>query len=230
MFKIYPSVTSTTKNWRELIKEVKNLGLTEICFFPTNLTSKERREAYQLLDQTQIKKIPLVHLRHDMNEEEIKYFTEKYKTEIFNIHSQLYSHCIFKIDLKKYKNIYLENVLSPLDEETKNFAGICLDTAHLEHQRLVKSDLFNNWIECLNKFPVGGAHLSAISQKPCFIEVEGSKIFGYDSHKYTKLSELDYVKRYKKYLPEIIALELENSISEQLEAIKYLEKILKIEN
>ena len=38
------------------------------------------------------------------------------------------------------------------------------------------------------------------------------------------------IERYKKYLPETIALELENSISEQLEAIKYLEKILKIEN
>jgi len=46
------------------------------------------------------------------------------------------------------------------------------------------------------------------------------------SHDLRKLEDLDYLKNYIKYLPEILGLELENSIKQQLEAQKHLEEIL----
>lgn len=39
---------------------------------------------------------------------------------------------------------------------------------------------------------------------------------------------MDYVKKYKKYLSDIISIELENSFKEQLKVKQYLEKILEI--
>ena len=42
------------------------------------------------------------------------------------------------------------------------------------------------------------------------------------------LSELDYVKKYVKYLSPICAIELENSFKQQLEAKKYIENIIRL--
>jgi hypothetical protein len=42
------------------------------------------------------------------------------------------------------------------------------------------------------------------------------------------LDELDYVCNYRKFLPQYISIELENSLERQLEAKKYLEEILNI--
>ncbi len=50
----------------------------------------------------------------------------------------------------------------------------------------------------------------------------------FDHHLYKNLSELDYLKRYQEFLPEFVALEVENTLSEQLEAKKYIEKIFNI--
>jgi hypothetical protein len=41
------------------------------------------------------------------------------------------------------------------------------------------------------------------------------------------LADFDYLKNYpRKYFPPIIALELENSLKEQLQAKEYIEKIM----
>lgn len=70
--KIFPSITTTGykpffSDWREKIKELKDFNIKEICFFPTCLSKKERKEAYGLFKKEKIKNIPFVHLRTDMD-------------------------------------------------------------------------------------------------------------------------------------------------------------------
>ena len=67
---IYPSITSQTKNGAvEKLKEADERSLTEIAFFPTGMTFQQRRSFYKQLKKSSIKKIPCLHLRNDMEEE-----------------------------------------------------------------------------------------------------------------------------------------------------------------
>jgi hypothetical protein len=42
------------------------------------------------------------------------------------------------------------------------------------------------------------------------------------------LEDFDYLIKYKKILPPIMALEVENLLEEQIKAIKYINKILNL--
>jgi hypothetical protein len=217
---IYPTIT-TMKNWREKIIEADELGLTEVCFFPTSLTPLERKEAWQMLESTSIKYIPLVHLRHDTEIFEIEYYIRRFGTKFFNIHSQENGDFKQKNDLSKYKQIIcIENTLSPIsDNELDNWAGLCLDASHMESMKLKNNPVHKLWLKMLKKHFPKVAHLSATRK-------ESGNTDHYSFHVMKKLTDYNYVKRYNEYLPEICAIEIENSISEQLEIKKYLEKIL----
>lgn len=224
-FRIYPSITTITGKWRVLIKEIKDLGLEEVCFFPTCLVPKERKLIYKLLEETSIKYIPLVHLRHDMTVNELEYFIKRFKTKVFNIHSQINGIYPLEYDLSSYKKlIYIENIAAPLGNEIEEYAGICLDVSHLENMRLTDNNLFKVLASNLEKYKIGACHISAILDKPRYYPDRENPF--YDSHVLYSLNNLNYVKKYKKYLSNIVALELENSISEQLKAKDYLEIIL----
>ncbi|MFA6551788.1 MAG: hypothetical protein WCV41_04655, partial [Patescibacteria group bacterium] len=112
MIKILPTITTTSvrgRDWREQFKEIKELDLKEAAFFPTCLRGRKAREkAYALIENSPIKTIPFVHLRADMDNEEIEYLMKNYGTKIFNIHSKK-EHAP-QYDLSKYKDIiYVEN-------------------------------------------------------------------------------------------------------------------------
>ena len=222
IIKIYPSIT-TTGNYQKQIKEVKEFEIEEVCLFPTGIDFSERKRLYNMIENAGVKNIPFVHIRHDMTESEIEYLKKRFKTQTFNIHSQDNGYYPLDNDLSKYNGyIYIETTTGPLNAEPGRYAGICLDTAHVENQRLNKSKLFNDFIKSLEKYPVGITHISAVGKTPG----NDNGHTGYDNHTFSDLSEFDYVARYKKYLSGIIALELENSIHEQLLAKSYLEKIL----
>ena len=223
--KIFPSITTISSNWREKIKEIVKLGLREVCLFPTCLEKSEREELYKLLEKTKIEKIPLVHLRHDMNSEELDYLMKNYQTEVFNTHTERKYPFLYNLD--KYKNIiYIENTSLPLDEEEiKNFAGVCIDFSHLEINRVLNRERYKNDIEILEKYPCGCNHISAIKKIPFR---EKNKVEYDDFHYLEDLSELNYLKKYPaKYFSSIIAIELENNIEEQLKAKNYLIDLLK---
>jgi hypothetical protein len=221
-FKIFPSIT-TTSDYLNQVKEINELALAAVCLFPTGIDYTKRKKLYGLLEKSSVKEIPFVHIRHDMREEELRYLKDRFKTRLFNIHSQLKSHFILENDLSEYnKFIYVETTRHPLEAALNNYAGICLDTAHVENQRLKKTKLYESLIQSLNKHPVGITHISAIAKKP---RLENGDV-NYDDHKYKALSEFDYVLGYTKYLSEVIALELENSVYDQLKAKSYLENLL----
>jgi len=224
-FRIIPSIVTTTNKWRERIEEIKKLQIEEAAFFPTCLSRPEREEAYKLLEKSGIKSIPFVHLKNDMSPEELDYLTRVFGTRKFNIHVQKSLTYKLVFDLSKYqKMIFLENSTFPWEDSLNDWAGICLDVTHLESEHLKNGEVLTDWYSGLNKYPVGAWHVSAIYDPPVLHPNHGKPY--YDMHHYDNLSRFDYVQKYKKFLAEIIALELENTIQEQLEAKKYLERIL----
>jgi hypothetical protein len=228
--KIFPTIVTTAynhsfSNYLEKIKEADVLGIRELCFFPTALEKEERKKAYQALGKSKIRKIPFVHLRHDTEPEEVEFFIKRFGTKVFNIH---FSPHFLSEEWSKYrKKIYLENTVYPWkEEEIKNFAGVCLDFSHLEDFRLLYPAGFRENIRILEKYPCGCGHISAVNSNPKY--AAEFDLNYYSQHYFESLADFDYLKNYpRKYFPPIIALELENSLEEQLEARDYILKITK---
>ena len=219
--KILPAlVTTHGSNFPEKIRELKKLGLEEIAFFPTVLTAKERPDAYRLISETKVKRIPFVHLRSDMTMAEMDFLKKKYKTERFNFHSPRQHP--EEENLRPYhKDIYIETtVVKLLSREMKHWAGVCLDFTHLENQRLTKGEFYRNFLWAIKKYHVGCGHISAISEKSW----RRDSLKHFDWHMFERLEDFDYLARYKQFFPSIVALELENSFRDQLKAREYISK------
>jgi len=226
--KILPTITTISNNlWRNKIEEAKKLKLKEVFVFLTALDKKERKELYKLLKETEIERIPFVHIRSDMELSELDYLVKNYETEVFNVHTE--KQYPFLYDYSKYKHmICIENVCAfRLDEkEIKNYAGICLDFTHLENVRLIDKKAYEHDIRVLKKYPIKCNHISAIRKSP-FSKKESARL-RHDCHYLEDLSELDYLKKYPaNYFSRFIAIELENNIKEQLKIKDYIVDLLK---
>jgi len=224
--KILPTITTITPGaWREKLAEVKKIKLKEVCLFLTCLDKTEREEFYTLLKDTGVERVPFVHLRSDMSPEELTFLIRVYQTKIFNTHTKREYAPLY--DYGKYKKIiYIENVYEPFDEEeVKEFGGICLDLSHLESDRLLRPESYQRIIEFLKKYPPQCSHVAAVSKQP-ILDENGYQRYGI--HDLTDLSELDYLKRYPLgYFGQAVAIELENTIEEQLKVKKYLDEKIK---
>ena len=218
--KIYPTITTVNKKHLQKLREVFSLGIEQVCFFPTCLEIKEREKFYKLLERSPIKEIPFVHLRSDMQLWEMDFFVEKYHTKVFNCHS-LAVHPL-KNDLSKYRQyIFVENSLNFPDEKEMNlYAGLCLDFSHLEKTRQRDYKKYLQDIDRLKNYKCGCAHISAFFKLPSFVPKFISSHFS--SHYLWRLSDVNYLIRYREFFPEIAAIELENSLKRQLEVINYL--------
>lgn len=224
--KVLLGLTTTPKSkWRENIKEIDRFSLSEIALFATGMKAEERKECYELLEKTDLKEIPHVHLRDDMAIWEIEYLIKKFKTQLFNTHPQANR---YRFDFKKcpqYTNkIFIENVeQTPAEKELENSGGLCIDFSHWENSSMKNDAPYcKEMISLTEKYPIGCCHISAVTSEPQK-DAEWGK---FTNHYLSKLSELDYMKKYVKYLPKYISLELENSFEEQLACKKYLEKII----
>jgi len=226
---IYPAITSITPGGCfKKINEISRLKLKTVCLFPTTLKQPERWQVYRKLKRAGIRKIPLVHLRNeDMDNEEIYYLQQQFKVEAFNLHATgCYAVSRDYQDLNQ--KIYLENTAEKIfEKQIKKFAGLCLDTTHLEDVRRSDKKLYQHFIGLLKKYPLGCVHIGAISETR-HPDPGGCKLMIYESHLFEKLSDFDYLINYRKFLKNIVALELENSLSEQLRAKKYIEQKLKL--
>jgi hypothetical protein len=224
---IFPTITTTNSRWKEKIKEADELGLTEIALFPTTLDKDQRREMYSLLGHSKIKSIPFVHIRSDMDLEEIENFIKKYNTQIFNIHSA--KSFPIPIELMKYASVIaIENTNNTYldEEEIKKFGGVCIDFTHLENDRVTDLNRYYKNYEIIVKSPIRCNHISAI-KKSFIVEKTESKL-RYDSHSFEELTEFDYLKKYSINLfTDFCALELENTLKDQLRAKEYILKIIR---
>lgn len=223
--KIIPSITTGQgSNWREKIKEINFLRLEEIALFPTFLEREERNVLYQLLKESRVKRIPLVHLREDMDVEELIFLVKEYDTQVFNTHSER-EYKINKDWILGYKDkIFIENTHKfPLDEEEiKKYGGICLDFSHLENTRILEPERYEKEKNLLSKFKIGCNHIAAV-KKEAYVTNNKKESSRHDSHRLENLSELDYLKNYPiEYFSDYCAIELINKISDQVDCIKYI--------
>ncbi len=230
--KILVSITTTNKNYLKNIEDLQKFKLKEVAlFFTLYATKTVRQKIYKELIKHNIKSVPVVHLRNDMKINEIEYLIKTFKTKAFNTHPTGFFEIKDKNILKKYKNkIYIENSGADdknahIENEIDNYAGICLDVAHLHDAYLHKwNNSYQKIINLLKKYPCGFAHVSAI--KKAYISPY-SKQLAYSDHFFNNLSEFNYLKKYKRYLPKYLAFEVENDIRDQLQAKKYIQKLLK---
>lgn len=212
--------TTPGSDWREKTREIDLLGLKEVALFPTFLPIEERRKLYALLDKTGLQEIPHVHLRDDMEQWEVDYFLERWKTQVFNIH-QTEKFLNLKALEKIRKNVFIENqdrISATFEKMLKISGGLCVDFSHWKARWKNKRKGYLEFEKLFEKYSVGCCHVSAVRKHWGF--------FWEDEHFMENLSDLDYMQDFVQYLPEIASLELENSFFQQLEAKKYLEKMV----
>jgi hypothetical protein len=213
--------TTPHSDWRKKIEEARIYNLKEVALFPTFLEIEKRKELYKLLDDSPIEEIPHVHLRDDMEEWEIELFEQKYNTKYYNIHERHVGTPVFE---KYASKIYIENDFTPMSEErVKKYGGLCVDFSHLERTQKRSTEIYEYNLGLAGKYKIGCCHISAVEKKRYKL-LRLLKRCG--SHYLMNLAELDYVKKYFSYLPDYVSIELENSFEQQLEAKKYLEKII----
>lgn len=217
--------TTPASDWERKCNEIKQFGIKKVALFPTFLNVEKRKELYMLLEKSGLETIPHVHLRgQDMEAWEMEMFEKKYKTEFYNVHQSDVDSPV----LDPYRSkLFVENQYKNFDESAfERCAGICADFSHMEDGRMWKNSLLSKMNHgVLDRHPIGCCHVSAV--KLSKLEVI-NKLLGVSRHTLQELEEVDYMKKYKKYLPKYISLELQNSFEQQLEVKEYLEKLLDI--
>lgn len=229
---LFLTITTTlASDWRQKTKDIDRLNLKSVALFPTCLEKQERDELYNLLEKTKLQTIPFVHLREeDMGPDEIKYLTERWNCQVFNLHAK--EKLLEENFLTDYRDkIYVENGVDSLDEKyIAKFAGICLDFAHLENDRRLRPEIYSANDTLLKKYKIGCAHVSAITNGTLRNREIGGGIKKKrcDLHLADEVSQFDYLKNYStEMFPDYIALELENSLAEQLQFKHYISNLFK---
>ena len=218
-FQIYPSITGYENiEWQSKLEEINQLKLKEVAVFLGCFDKKERNHLYKFLTKSSIEKVPFVHLRHDTNKQDIEFFIKNYGTQYFNIHEEGFDI----IDQWKpyWDRLYLEmNYDNHVDENVKvrKIGGFCIDLSHF------KANIAR-----------GTKEAEYIFNRKDKIKFFCNHLNGYDpvnrkdKHTITDLKDFDYLITLPKFVfGKIIAIEVFNSIKEQLEFKKYLEKMLR---
>lgn len=224
--------TFMNDDWHQTVADLAKLGVTEFALFLTGVDAESER--WQILKEIKATipdaKILFVHLRPDVTPKEIDFLIDEFGTELFNLHPLREYPLVYDYDRFK-SQILIENSgpanrdgLKPSDVDS--FGGICLDLSHLKNSELLFPSVYKITVETMSKLPVLANHISAISDEP--IHYPNHRTC-YDQHRFNDLSQFDYLKQFpKQYFGQYLALELMNPISEQLEAKKYVEGIIKL--
>ena len=223
--RIYPGITCTSAirkkdHWRAQLKEVNKLGIKEVALFPTTLGIKQRKELYQELEKSCIKKIKLVHMRgEDFTEEEMEYFYKRWKTRLFNCHEKYFDQ-LYKKFPKFRKNIVLElNYDNKIENKLlpKKMGGFCIDLSHIKCAKELHKLEWDYMMNHLKDTKFMANHLNGYSKNK-----------KRDLHFVNNVKEFDYLKELpKKIFSKVIALELENTIKEQLKFKDYIVRLMK---
>ena len=226
---IYLGLTTLGDKWTEKIQEIDSLGISEIALFPTVLDGESRKLFYDRLKDSSLKGAPFVHLRTDMERWELDFFIEEYDTKVFNLHPSIEAIEFLRQNSDLKEMIFVENCLDMTHyEETLSLAaGICLDISHYEdfaiRQNLPSQERFK---QLLGQYPVGCTHLPAIRDEKYQALTHGDEFMVYESHTMSTLSEMDYIKKHRQYLGQFNAIELNNSLAEQIKARDYLQNLI----
>ncbi len=206
------------KGWKRKLKEIKKHNIQEFALFIEEIPLKKRQKLYKTLSKLKIKEIPLVHIKDDTTKEELKFFKEKFNTKYFTIHED---HFKVLTSWEGFtKDLYLEfdadnkiasNVL------VKKIGGFCVDLSHFkkaeerwakEFEYILKKRGIKHYFGC--------NHLNGYSYKK-----------NSDVHRVRDVSQFAYLFTLPNFVfGKIIALEMYNSIKQQLKYKEYLIPLL----
>ncbi|OGZ69700.1 MAG: hypothetical protein A3D44_00465 [Candidatus Staskawiczbacteria bacterium RIFCSPHIGHO2_02_FULL_42_22] len=217
---ILVSITGDTENdWQEKLQEIEKLGIKEVALFLEMYNKAEKQKIYDALLTSGITSIPLVHIRHDMARDELEFLKKNFGTQYFTCHEENFAHH----DIEKwrgfYNHIYLEMNFDNFVSKKVNvekIGGFCIDLAHFKCGLEKLSRDFEYVFEHRDKKLFMCNHLNGWEAKK-----------NVDMHTIKNLSDFDYLKTLPKFVfGKIIALEMTNSIKEQLEFKRYLTRLL----
>lgn len=216
--KIYIGITGSENiDWQSKLKEINQLEITEAAVFLESFDKKQRPHLYKFLLESSIKEVPLVHLRHDTNQEDIKFFIKHYKTDYFNIHEKSFDN------LEKWQG-YWDKLYLEMDYDgqvnknvkVRKIGGFCIDLSHFK-----------------SVIAKGGEEAAYAFLRKHKIKFACNHLNGYDPvkkcdiHTITNLNDFDYLTSLPKFVfGQIIAIEVNNPIKEQIKFREYLSKLL----
>ena len=123
------------KDWRDKLDEINAFKIKEVSLFLELYDKDQREKIYKAILDSKIKSIPLVHIRHDMTKDELKFLKNKYQTRYFTLHEINFQ----QDDILKwkgfYKNLCLEmNFDNFVSKKVKveKIDGFCVDLAHFK--------------------------------------------------------------------------------------------------
>jgi hypothetical protein len=216
--KLLVGITGKKENhWKNKLKEINKLDITEAALFLEWFKKTQRQKIYQALLRSKIKKIPLVHLRNDMDKSELAFLTKHFGSRYFTIHEDSFN----VLDKWRgfYKNLFLEmNTDNSISDnvDIAKIGGFCIDLAHFKVEETKRTEEFKYIRKRKNSHYFFCNHLNGYSPSK-----------NVDLHTIKNLKDFDYLKTLPKFLfGKVIALEIENSIAEQLKFKKYLSKLL----
>jgi hypothetical protein len=161
--------------------------------------------------------IPFVHAVASMSEDEFWFLSDTFGTEAFNLHPQWDFPLNHPLSSKARERIFIENcsVSTPLTrEDLAGFAGLCIDLSHLEDARRNCPENFARTLALAQTVPVGANHVSGV--RNLGLRPDGS-VGGTSTHLAETHDDFSYVTMAPAYcIASLVALELENSICEQL--------------
>lgn len=216
---ILVSITGTKdRHWQNKIKEINKFNIEKAALFLERFHEKQIQEIYKALLRSEIKEIPLVHIKDETKKEELDFLSKKFNSTYFTIHESGFDS--LKNWKGYYKKLYLEmdtnNFISQL-VEVKRIGGFCVDLSHFkvqlnkwsqEFEYVLKRRRTAHYFDC--------NHLNGYSAEK-----------NDDLHTVKNLKDFDYLKTLPKFVfGDVIAIEVDNSISEQLEFKKYLSEFL----
>jgi len=205
-------------HWKNKLNEINKHNIQKIALFLECFKPRQRKEIYQALLKSNVKEIPLVHARNDMQRWEFVFLSKNFNSRYFTIHEDS-----FRL-LSKWngfhKQLFLEmntdNVVSN-NVKVNKIGGFCVDLAHFkveeekwskEFDYIIKRKKVKRYFAC--------NHLNGYSFEK-----------NTDLHTIKGLKDFAYLKTLPKFLfGEVIGLEVENSIPEQLKFMKYLAGLL----
>ncbi len=216
--RILLGITGIEENdWKDKLNDINKLGISEATLFLTRFDQSQRKKIYRTLLDSTLKNIPLVHIRNDMEIEELVFLENKFKTKYFTIHEKSFGF------LNKWpgfqKKLYLEmdtnNYISQ-KVMVEKIGGFCVDLSHFKLAQTQWTKEFDYTYFRKEKANFGCNHLTG-----CCAEKNA------DLHTIKSLKDFNYLKTLPKFLfGKVIGLEISNSISQQIKFKKYLVKLL----
>lgn len=201
----------------EKLEALNKLKIKKAALFLEELDQAERKRIYRALLDSTLKEIPLCHVRNDMEVEEFVFLEEKFKTKYFTIHENSFAF-IDKwpgFEKKLYLEMNTDDYVSP-KVKIENIGGFCVDLSHFKIVLTSWTKEFDYTYIKKNKSKFACNHLNGYDWQK-----------NTDMHTVKNVKDFNYLETLPKFIfSKVIALEMYNSIDEQIKFKNYLEKML----